>query len=155
MLRFVAVPSLHLLSTPLSISSLYSNSLNLISAPTLYAYFLHLLHWIHSLPFIHSLHQLSTYTTKYVNIKSTTVYVPSSELGLFNAPPLSPASAPPPEPKRGGHTRLCAGEGLGESQFRRLRKRLALCLLCDLHLLCTLTVLYARHISYTYTYLYT
>jgi hypothetical protein len=26
-----------------------------------------------------------------------------------------------------------AGEGLGESQFRRLEKSLALCLLCELH----------------------
>ncbi len=43
--------------------------------------------------------------------------------------PLSPASVPlPPEP--GGSTR--AGEGLGEFQFRRLEKSLALCLLCGL-----------------------
>jgi hypothetical protein len=56
------------------------------------------------------------YITKYVYVESTTVYVPSSELGLF-----------PPEP--GGGTHSPAGEGLGESQFRRLEKRLALCLL--------------------------
>ncbi len=38
---------------------------------------------------------------------------------------LSPASVPlPPEPG-GGHTHLRASEGLGESQFRRLEKRLS------------------------------
>ncbi len=41
--------------------------------------------------------------TKCVYIKSTTVYVPSSELGLPT--PLSPASVPlPPEPGGGGGT---------------------------------------------------
>ncbi len=41
-------------------------------------------------------------------------------------PPLSPASMPlPPEP--GGWAHSPAGEGLGESQFRRLEKSLALC----------------------------
>ncbi len=50
--------------------------------------------------------------TKYgTYIKSTTVYVPSSELGLFH-PPLSPASVPlPPEPKGGGT--LACGWGVG------------------------------------------
>jgi hypothetical protein len=48
--------------------------------------------------------------TKSIYLKSTTVYVPSSELGLSHL--LS---------------RL-QGEGLGESQFRRLEKSLALCL---------------------------
>jgi hypothetical protein len=43
-------------------------------------------------------------------------------------PRLSPASMPlPPEPK-GAHSP--AGEGLGESQFRRLENSLALCQLC-------------------------
>jgi hypothetical protein len=37
-------------------------------------------------------------------------------------PPLSPASVPPPEPKVGG-TDSPAGEGVGESQFRRLEKK--------------------------------
>ncbi len=42
---------------------------------------------------------------------------------------LSPASVPlPPEPR--GGTDSPAGEGLGESQFRRLEKCLSLCLLC-------------------------
>ncbi len=38
----------------------------------------------------------------------------------------------PPGPKGGGgHTRLrAAAKGVGESQFQRLEKRLALCLLC-------------------------
>ncbi len=66
--------------------------------------------------------------TKHIYMKSTTVYVPSSELG---PPPLSPASVPLlPEPKGGG-AHSPAGEGLGESQFRRLEKSLALCLPCD------------------------
>ncbi len=57
-------------------------------------------------------------------------------VGIGSLPaPLSSASVPiPPEP---GGTR--AGEGLGESQFRRLEKSLALCLLCGLTHLRTLT----------------
>ncbi len=55
------------------------------------------------------------------------MYVFSLELGL--PPPLHLASVPlPPEPK-GGDTLAC-GWGVGESQFQRLEKRLALCLLC-------------------------
>jgi hypothetical protein len=38
--------------------------------------------------------------------------------------------APPPGTK-GGEAHSAAGEGLEESQFRRLEKSLALCLLCD------------------------
>jgi hypothetical protein len=61
----------------------------------------------------------------YTRIKSTgtTVYVPSSE---WDTPTPSPASeCAPPEPKGGGggaHTP--AVEGVGESQFRRLEKKL-------------------------------
>jgi len=53
-------------------------------------------------------------------------------VGIGTLPtPLSPASVPlPPEPKGGG-VHSPAGEGLGESQFRRLEKSLALSLLCD------------------------
>ncbi len=43
--------------------------------------------------------------------------------------PLSPASVPLPK-NRGEGARTPAGEGLRESQFRRLEKSLALCLLC-------------------------
>jgi hypothetical protein len=58
------------------------------------------------------------------------VYVLSSELGISQVPtPLAPASVPLP-PKPGGGSHSPAGEGLGESQFRRLEKSLALCLLC-------------------------
>ncbi len=66
--------------------------------------------------------------TKYVYIKSTTVYVPLSELGLF-LPPLSLASecAPPPGTK-GGHTRLRV-RGWGSPNSNDWRKSLALCLL--------------------------
>ncbi len=56
-------------------------------------------------------------STKYVYIKSTTVYVPSSELGLSQALSRqrrcpSPQNSP-------------AGDGLGESQFRRLEKKIS------------------------------
>jgi hypothetical protein len=47
----------------------------------------------------------------------------SSELGPT---PLSLASEPlPPEPKGGGGSYSPAGEGLGESQFRRLEEKLS------------------------------
>ncbi len=57
-------------------------------------------------------------------IKSTTVYV---YVGIGTLPtPLSPASVPSPSPQtRGGGTHSPAGEGLGESQFRRLEKKLS------------------------------
>ncbi len=51
------------------------------------------------------------YNTKYLIIRSTTVYVPSSELGL-------------PELKGGGT--LACGWGVGESQFRRREKKLSI-----------------------------
>ncbi len=50
----------------------------------------------------------------------------------FPTPFLASECAPPPEPKGGGE-HSPAGEGWGESQFRRLEKGLALCLLCDSH----------------------
>jgi hypothetical protein len=70
-------------------------------------------------------------STKYVYIKSTTVYVPLSELGLSQVPtPISPASVPlPPEPGGGGDTRLRV-KGWGSPNSDDLRKSLALCLLC-------------------------
>jgi hypothetical protein len=37
----------------------------------------------------------------------------------------------PPEPKGGGGAHSPAGEGLWESQFRRLEKKLSTCLLCE------------------------
>jgi hypothetical protein len=60
--------------------------------------------------------------TKYVYIMSTTVYVPSSELGL---------SQPLPQNRGGGegHTRLRV-RGWGSPNSDDLRKNLALCLLC-------------------------
>ncbi len=58
------------------------------------------------------------------------MYVPSLELGLphpFSRRRVCPP--PPPGPKgRGAHSP--AAKGVGESQFQRLEKRLALCLLC-------------------------
>ncbi len=53
------------------------------------------------------------------------MYVPSLELGLSHLP-LSPASVPlPPVPKGGGGAHSPADEGSGESQFRRLEKKLS------------------------------
>jgi hypothetical protein len=62
-------------------------------------------------------------STKYVYTKSTTLYVPSSELELSQ--PLSLASKCAPPPRTGGGAHSPAGEGLGESQFRRLEKKLS------------------------------
>ncbi len=62
--------------------------------------------------------------TKYIYIKSTTVYVPSLELGL-SPPPLSIASVQLPPRAIGGRAHSPAGEGLGKSQFRRLKKKLS------------------------------
>ncbi len=45
-------------------------------------------------------------------------------------PFLASECAPPPRTGEGGRAHLPAGEGLGESQFRRLEKKLSLCLLC-------------------------
>ncbi len=48
---------------------------------------------------------------KYVYIKSTTMFVPSSEIGTLPTP-LSPASVPLPQNREeGGHTRLWVGVG--------------------------------------------
>jgi hypothetical protein len=48
--------------------------------------------------------------------------------------PTPPASecAPSPRTGRGAQSPAGEGEGLGESQFRRMEKSLALCLLCDI-----------------------
>ncbi len=75
-------------------------------------------------------HVRTTYNHHH-NMKITTVWVPSSELGLYQ--PLSRQWVRPSPQNRGeGGTHSPAGEGLGESQFRRLGKSLALCLLCVL-----------------------
>jgi hypothetical protein len=72
-------------------------------------------------------------TTKYSiqYIKSTTVYEMSPRRN-WGSPTPSFASEcfPPPGSKGGGGGHSPAGKGLGESQFRRLEKSLALCLLC-------------------------
>jgi hypothetical protein len=61
------------------------------------------------------------------------VYVPSSELGLSH-PSLTSECAHPTGTKGGvGRAHSPAGGVLGESQFRRLEKCLALCLLCAVH----------------------
>ncbi len=52
--------------------------------------------------------------------------VPSSELGLSQ--PLSRQRVCPSPGTKGEGAHSPAGEGLGESQFRRLEKSLALCL---------------------------
>jgi hypothetical protein len=69
----------------------------------------------------------------------TTVYVPSSETG----PPQHLSRkrvCPPPGVKGGGGAHSPAAKGVGEFQFRRLEKGLALCLLCGS--LCTLSPAY-------------
>ncbi len=48
---------------------------------------------------------------------------PHVGIGTLHPPPLSPASAPPPEPKGGAHSP--ADEGVGKSQFRRLEKKVS------------------------------
>ncbi len=74
--------------------------------------------------------------TKYVNIKSTTVYVPSLELGLSQ--PLSHQRVCPSPQNLGpgggggggvGHTRQGV-RGWGSPNSDDLRKSLELCLLC-------------------------
>ncbi len=69
--------------------------------------------------------------TKYISIKSTTVYVPSSELGLSH--PLSRQRVCPSPRNQGGgpggHIRLRV-RGWGSPNSDDWRKSLALCLLC-------------------------
>jgi hypothetical protein len=66
-------------------------------------------------------------STKYIYIE---YYSVGPFVGIATLPPpLWPAGVPPPQNQGGAHSP--AGEGLGESQFRRLEKSLALCLLCD------------------------
>ncbi len=67
--------------------------------------------------------------TKYVYIKSTTVYVPSSELGLSQVPTPHPPLPSEPKVRGGGHTRLRV-RGWGSHNSDDWRKSLALCLLC-------------------------
>jgi hypothetical protein len=56
--------------------------------------------------------------------QSTTVYVPSSDLGLSH--PLSRQRVcPSPRYQMGGGAHSPVGQGLGESQFRRLEKKLS------------------------------
>jgi hypothetical protein len=72
-------------------------------------------HWVHP--------------TKLIYLQSTTVFVPSSR--NWDSPTLSLASeCAPPAGTKGGGAFPPAGEGLGESQFRRLEQSLTLCLLC-------------------------
>jgi len=65
--------------------------------------------------------------TKYIYIQITE-YVPSSELGLSH---LLSRQRVCPSPRYQGGAHSLPGEGLGEFQFWRLEKSLALCLLCD------------------------
>jgi hypothetical protein len=82
---------------------------------------------------------------KYIYLKSTTVYVPSSELGLSH--PLSRQLVCPFPRNQGGGVHSPAGEGLGESQYRRLEKSLALCLyLCKTLCLPNFSVCLLRHL---------
>ncbi len=71
------------------------------------------------------------HVTKYLYIKSTTV-VCCALIGIGTPPtPLLQASVPyPPPPQRVGGAHSPAAKEVGESQFRRLEKKLALCLHC-------------------------
>jgi hypothetical protein len=81
---------------------------------------------------IHLRGQWSPSHTKYIYIKSTTVYDPRQN---WDSPNPSLASECPSPRNRGrgegGEARLPADEGFGESQFRRLEKKL-----CTLPTLC-------------------
>ncbi len=62
-------------------------------------------------------HERSINPTKYVHIKSTTVYAPRRNWDSPN-PFLASECSPPPRNRGEGHTSLRVG-GWGESQFRR------------------------------------
>ncbi len=65
----------------------------------------------------------SVYGIKYLYIKSTTVY---PLVGIEYPPtPLPQASVPSPPDQRVGGTHSPAAKGVGESQFRRLEKKLS------------------------------
>jgi hypothetical protein len=69
-------------------------------------------------------------------VNSQSTYIPRVAQCLsfrphWDTPPLPQASVSLPEPKGGG-THSPAGEGMAGTRFGRLRKRLALCLLCVL-----------------------
>jgi hypothetical protein len=66
---------------------------------------------------------------KYLYIKSTTVYVPSSELGLYQPLYRQRVCHSPQNRGGGGQTRLRL-RGWGSPNSDDLRKSLALCLLC-------------------------
>jgi hypothetical protein len=68
--------------------------------------------------------------TKYIYAEYYSV-CPLAEIGTLPPPSLASECPHSPEPKGGGGGHSPAGEGLGESQFRRLEKCLALCLLCE------------------------
>ncbi len=69
-------------------------------------------------------HYLTSPITKYIYIQSITVYVPLRNCDP-PTPPLSPASVPSPLYQKGGGAQSPVCEGLGESQFRRLEKKLS------------------------------
>ncbi len=61
----------------------------------------------------------------YTPIKSTTVYVPRRNWDSPTPSTLSPASVPLPPGTKGREAHSPAGEGFGESHFRRLEKKLS------------------------------
>jgi hypothetical protein len=76
------------------------------------------------------------YTTKYLHIKSTTVYVPGlSPRRNWDSPTPSLASecAPPLGSKGGGARSPAGGGGGGSPNSDDWRKSLALCLLCAIY----------------------
>jgi hypothetical protein len=69
------------------------------------------------------LHPNIPHPTKYIHIKSTTVYVPSLELGLSHPLSRQRVCRSPRNQRVGLGANSRAGEGLGESQFQRLEKK--------------------------------
>jgi hypothetical protein len=74
-------------------------------------------------------------------------------VGIGTPPtPLPQASVPSPPPAKGWGAHTPAAKGVGESQFRRLEKSLALCLLCVLqymeqNVLCLVTYRISKRAS--------
>jgi hypothetical protein len=60
-----------------------------------------------------------------IYIQSTTVFVPSLELGLSHPFSRQRVCSSPPPVRKGGEAYSPAGEGLWQSQFRRLEKKLS------------------------------
>ncbi len=93
----------------------------------------------------------NTYT-KYIYIKSTTVYVPSSELGRSHPLSRQRVCPSPRNQTGGGEGTLACGWGVGEFQTDDLEKSLAICLLSGRPVLCY-DYWYRRYPTYLLLYM--